>query len=152
VAIARIDDGATTVTAEWRDHRGAAREQQRLAVVLEAAPEGESARDRAGARRVVLEGVQRGVQIGPAGRVADRPAPDATVIAEVHDTVAEGDGVLVGVRRLRAAVEPVRGAGQPEVPVRTDRGPRGAAVGRLVDLLEADVQVIRVGGVDAEEL
>src|SRR5207247_4328935 len=65
-----------------------------------------------------------------------------------------GDCVLVGMGRPLAAVEPVRpgGAGHVEVPVRADRLPLATAVRGLEDLLEPEIDVVCVLGVDREEL
>ena len=120
---------------------------------------------------VVLQRVHRPVVGGlPVGAVAvrvDRPvgraAVDTAVVADVDVGLAadgaERDRVLVGVRRERAADVAVRRrqrvrppAGEVEVPVRAGRRPRCAGVLRLVDLLEARVDVIGVRWVDREEL
>src|SRR5204862_305630 len=80
------------------------------------------------------------------------------VVADEHLGVAvgeaEGNRVLVRVGRQRTAVAAARcvrrvqdghvPAREREVPVRADGAPRLAAVRRLVDLLEPDVEVIRI--------
>src|SRR6185312_15955278 len=102
-----------------------------------------------GADRVVLQRVEADVVVGPVGGVPERvllagrwregPGVDAAVIADVHGATGDGDRVLIGVRGHRAAAGGHRRveAREAEVPVRTDRLPRRAAVLGLVDLFEA---------------
>src|SRR5438128_12357816 len=81
-------------------------------------------------------------------------APYAAVVPDEDFAVPEGDGVLIGVRRVGAGVLAwVEGpAGEAEVPVGADRVPARSAVGRLEDLLETDVDLVRVGGDNADDL
>jgi len=152
VAVVRVDQGVAAVAAERRDHLLGAGQEQRLAVVLQAAPDGVAVGHAPEAGVVVLQRAQRGVAVGPALRMAQGPAVDATVVSDVDAPAADGDRVLVGVRGLGAARRVGREAREREVPVRARRGERLAAVGGLEDLLEADVHVAGIGRIDRQEL
>src|SRR5205823_5497859 len=128
--------------------------------------------DVADADCVVLERIDGAVvQALPVGGVAVRvdgaiegTSVDAAVVADVDvldaEVGADRSGMLVGVRGLWAAVRRAVGrvhrvggpAAEVEVPVRPDGGPGGPAVLRLVDLLEAGVDVVDVRRIDDEEL
>src|SRR6185369_8491048 len=73
---------------------------------------------------------------------------------DVDLSVRDGDGVLIRVRRRRAAVLRVeeRPAGEVEVPVRRGGDPAAAGVARLVDLFQSDEDVLRVRGIDENEV
>src|SRR5262249_54225212 len=152
VTVVRIDEGVPAVAAERGDHAGQAGRQQRLAVVLQTTPDGQTAGDLAAAGVVVLEGTQGGVVVGPAGGVTQCAAVDATVVADEDPAAGQHDRVLVRVGTGRAGVQAVLGAGQREVPVRPDRLPGAAAVDGLVDLLQTYVEVVLVGRGNREEL
>jgi hypothetical protein len=97
------------------------------------------------------------VQVRPVAHsiVVQRAGVDPPVVADVQLAVRDDGGVLVGVRLLvvtGALERRVREALETEVPVWRDRRPVGATLLRLIDLLETEVEVILVGGIDGEEL
>src|SRR5262249_50650709 len=157
------------VAAEVGTHHPVARPLDRLAVVLQATADRDTAVPvPSDADRVVLQRVDGAVvERGPVGRVpgrvgraVQRPAVDATVVAgdDVRLAVLPADrprvlvrvGALVAVAGLLGRVDaPAREA---EVPVRAGYRPRRAGVGGLENLFQAGVHVLRVGRVDLQEL
>src|SRR3954454_5388326 len=135
-------------------------DQLRAAVVLQATPYHGLARAGVDSRVavVVLQRSEISVVVGPAaaGRVdARRPREDAAVVADPQRVAGDRRGVLVGVRRVRAAAEigsrDVE-ALQRQVPVRRRGDPSLPRVRALVDLLEARIEVTRIRGINGEEL
>ena len=165
VGVGGVDDRGAAVAAErlaglLRIERVGTFDQLRGSVVLQTAPEhglpGAGRDARVGV--VVLERPEVLVVVGPAaagGVDARRPREDTAVVADPDGAVGDRRGVLVGVRGVRASAE-VCGrqveALQREVPVRRGGDPRLAGVRALVDLFETDVEMIRAGRIDDEEL
>ena len=158
VAVLRVDDRVAAVTGERLlrpascsslvyDSPLSCRPPQYARLFLPTLPDGD---------RVVLGGVQRGVEVGPAAALVpgQRTAPHAAVAARPELPVEDHPGVLVRVRRPRAVVRVVvvRVARDVVVPVRPDRQPARPTVGRLEDLLELQVDVAAVSRVGDDVL
>src|SRR5438067_6690743 len=87
--------------------------------------------------------------------IGERARIDSAVVADVE--LAAGDHRRVLVRMCAVVVAGalerlVREAVEAEVPVRGDRVPARAAVLGLINLFQAEVDMVIVGRVDGEEL
>ena len=154
VAVLRVDDRVAAVTGERLLDLRHVRPGVRLAVVLQAAPVREAvladlARRRSSSSAVVCSVALRLVQWPRLCQVSGRRhTPPSLPVQNWPSKIIPACWSGCVVPRAVVRVVVVRVAGDVEVPVRPDREPVRAAVGRLEDLLELQVDVaavVRVG-------